>query len=471
MDTTSRQVPFRFYWIAVFLLFPLLWIICRYSGFNGLYGQDSHEYLRYLRALTGFVKGAGDPGPFFWPVMYPFAGMIFSLIMPSILSLQMVSLAAGMLTFLYCNKLLQVIYPAGKERQRYCIFFILLSPFFIRASVVGMSDMLCCYFLTACYYYAFLWKQKENSRDVILACCFGLLAIQTRYAAALMMLPLIPVIFSLFRNRYSILFLVIASGTLALTPTVFFKPQEGFSFLHHPWLETWNPVNIFKSRFVTSEGIFDYTFPNIIYVLAVNLHPGYCFAGIAFLLFSLKPDPAIPRLWIVSIFIYLIFLAGIPFQNLRFLLPVFPFIMIILYPGFEKLWRKIPTLKYRIWIMSAAFVLQMVFTYRAILPMYKYQQEEFVIAEELKQRPPVKLYTFSIDGALRTYQVPQEIINLWNMTDPNPVSGSLVLYNPSRFEMQYTSTPPSRIYNQWRKQGRLAYDKALNNGWHLYKVR
>jgi hypothetical protein len=44
----------QFSWIPVLLFVPFSWLICRLADFNGLYGQDSHEYLRYSKELANY---------------------------------------------------------------------------------------------------------------------------------------------------------------------------------------------------------------------------------------------------------------------------------------------------------------------------------------------------------------------------------------------------------------------------------
>ena len=67
--------------LLLFLSLTLLLFAVRViSGFNGLYGQDAYEYLRYTGRLTLFFQKGVNPGEFFWPVGYPFIASLLNLI-------------------------------------------------------------------------------------------------------------------------------------------------------------------------------------------------------------------------------------------------------------------------------------------------------------------------------------------------------------------------------------------------------
>ncbi|CAN5584139.1 hypothetical protein BH11BAC2_BH11BAC2_09030 [soil metagenome] len=461
----------RFYWLPVILMIPLIWIICRLTGFNGLYGQDSHEYLRYSKAIASFLTGGTEPGSFFWPVGYPVITAFVSFLVPDILSLQFVSLISAAVCFIFFCKTLKLLYPEGTQRQRYAIFLLFCSPFFIRAAITGMSDMLCCAFLSIFFYYLLIFDRKQEGPALLLAVFAGIMAIQTRYIAGVFLLPLIPACIPFLKKQFSLLLIAAAIGIFTFSPSFFLRAQENFAFLHHPWVKNWSLLYLFQFSFNTQEGAFSYTFPNILYVLALIFHPGFCFPAGLLLFFSFKRKSPVPKWWIVSLILFLVYLAGIPFQNMRFLLPGLPLLLLFLYPGFEVASSYIKNRTSKLIILTVIFGIQMGLTYRAIRPFYQYQQEEYIVASELKHQPNRTLYTFSIDGALHTYSVQQEIVNIWNNPDAIMESESLFLYNPNRFNRQYKDTPPGKIYRKLRVEGRLISLKSLPNGWELYRIR
>ena len=88
----NQKGNIQFYWITILIGMPIFFIMYRILNFNGLYGQDAHEYYRYSLALANFLTGGPDTEPFFWPVLYPAIGAILSIVFPNILSLQILSL-------------------------------------------------------------------------------------------------------------------------------------------------------------------------------------------------------------------------------------------------------------------------------------------------------------------------------------------------------------------------------------------
>jgi hypothetical protein len=57
--------------LALFIIPFLLMLILRIVGFDGLYGQDSYEYLRYATAIHYYRPDGSHPGIYFWPVLFP----------------------------------------------------------------------------------------------------------------------------------------------------------------------------------------------------------------------------------------------------------------------------------------------------------------------------------------------------------------------------------------------------------------
>jgi hypothetical protein len=450
---------------------PIFFLIYRVLNFNGLYGQDAHEYYRYTLVLANFLTGGPEPGAFFWPVLYPAAGALLSIVLPNILSLQILSLLSGAWTYINFCRILNLMYPKGTMRQRYAFLYLFCSPFFIRAFSIGMSDILAMAFLTASWLKYLEWNSRRELYLLLISICFGLFAVQTRYVSIILLIPLIPGILSILKERSTNILIIVFGIIIALTPSIIFRSIDFETIVSHPWVLSWNPLNIFKHAFTTQEGTFNYTFPNIAYVLAVIFHPGFMFTGLILLYFNFKTEFRKLNWWIISLGIYLVFLAGIPFQNLRFLLLAFPIVLLLLYPGYEEMMRKVIFKRYKIILFVLFILIQFALASRAIEPLYIYQQEEIAISNEIKKYPNTTIYCFGINGALKTYDVQQEVINLWNVSNPLLPSGALFLYNQLRFEKQYKITPPGKIYQKMRGQGRLMYLKTLPNGWQLYRIR
>lgn len=92
----------------VFYTMPLALLGFRFLiDFNGLYGQDSHEYLRYTCRLLDFWTSGSNPGDYFWPMNYPFYGSFLALIIhPVVFALQLLSMLSLVFTSVYLYRLL-----------------------------------------------------------------------------------------------------------------------------------------------------------------------------------------------------------------------------------------------------------------------------------------------------------------------------------------------------------------------------
>ena len=94
-----------FYLKAGFL--TILFFIVRFVlQFDGLYGQDAYEYLRYTNEMYSFFANGTLLGDYFWGIGYPFFGCIFNFFVhDGAVALQLVSLAAALITWIYTDKM------------------------------------------------------------------------------------------------------------------------------------------------------------------------------------------------------------------------------------------------------------------------------------------------------------------------------------------------------------------------------
>lgn len=406
IDTNTVARPtLQFYWLSVLLFLCIALLTCRLFGFNGLYGQDSHEYLRYAMAIKLYLNGGPDAGNFLWPVVYPLVVALLSFLAPIKICLQVVSIFSVAVCYLYFGKSLNLLYPKGTQRQRLAFVCLLCSPFFLRTSVLAMSDMLCCALLSAFYFHLIKVEKYHNKKSLIIAVALAIVVVQVRYAAIILLLPIIPIIIKNIRQHHTIILAIFAAFIISLSPSFFLRPELNTGFIHHPWLINWSPMNLLKQDFNKLDGTLHYTFPNIIYVFALFVHPGFCFFLPIMCYFMWKIIPNISPWWNASILIYLFFLGGIPFQNLRFLLLVFPLILLVIYSRFEVAFNHLKNRTARLFLRLGVFLLQAGCAYRAIRSFYSFQQEELMISKALNEMPTSTAYTFALDGALRTYEI------------------------------------------------------------------
>src|SRR5579883_1529147 len=93
---------YRIYIIFLLLTFAFTIIV----HFNGLYGQDSYEYLRYTYRLVWFVRTGNPPGDFYWPLLYPVVGAVLSIIQKPVFALQLISMLSLVGAAFYLKKIL-----------------------------------------------------------------------------------------------------------------------------------------------------------------------------------------------------------------------------------------------------------------------------------------------------------------------------------------------------------------------------
>ena len=455
---------------AIFFAVIFIW------KFNGLYGQDSHEYLGYSRSLSLFFSEGKNPNNFFWPVNYSLAGAILSfLTINNILSLQLISLGSFLFSIFYLKRILSLDFDdAQKKISFYVSVAFVLSPIMLVYSQVIMSDMLCLFFITAGFYHTIKFEKKIKYKDYLLAVMLITAAVSTRYVSIVVLIfpavSLIKVFVRNFQIKTFIFSLLIAA--IILLPEVILKFNYRSDFLNNAWLKNWNPLNIIGASFNTPEGYFSYRFPNIIYAFENLFHPAFIFMGIILIPLIRKSDFGIypVKQSITIIILYVIFIAGIPFQNLRFLILTFPFVIIVLYKPFLRLnsYLKHPIIK-KLLVLSLAVIQLFLYGYMFNI-IHKQNKLEREISDYLKGFPGRIIYTFSIDQALRTYNVKNRIINLWRDKVTDYPDSSLVLFNQEKFTQQWEGKNPMINWNYFEKNYSSNKIKQFEDGWELYEI-
>ncbi|MBI3239053.1 MAG: glycosyltransferase family 39 protein, partial [Flavobacteriia bacterium] len=168
-------------WLYVVVPVVLLFLGTLLIDFNGLYGQDSHTYLRFTKELkTEWFTGT-EAASFFWPKGYSAAGATLSLIgLSELWSLRIVSLLALTGSLLLARAIIRFMW--NKDGSLFLMLGAATQIYFVRAGFLVMSDI-----LTACLImamiYAYLRYLKEPSlRWIIGVFFFATLAFFTRYA-------------------------------------------------------------------------------------------------------------------------------------------------------------------------------------------------------------------------------------------------------------------------------------------------
>lgn len=465
----------KLYWYILFLLLILafIWLI----HFNGLYGQDSYEYLRYARALKEFTRTGNSPGDYFWPMLYPVIGTCFSFIFPLPFAMQLISILSLILSAIYLEQLLTLLFRIENSVSRlYVLLFFLLSPYMLRGSIVIMSDALTIVCIVAGTYYFELYKKTHEEKYFLLIVFLFTAAINTRYAAFVIIFPFaIAALFTFLLNfKSSTLTASIGIILLLILPHLLIRIHSPFSFIHHEWYNTWSPLNLFRHQFNTTDGYSSYFFYNVFYAFFNVFHPAFCFAGIALLvatmlagyrrLKSLTP-------YLISVLLYALFMAGIPFQDMRYLLLSFPFVLLMLFPGYQYLAEFFKIKRVGRYIVVSVILIQLALFCRVFLPFYTDNKTEKQVAASMLHYQGKMLCTFSIDGALKNYGYTGKIINMWSTkidTLQKIDSNLLVLFNMGQFSQVWKNGNPMQNWDFLHKEYRMVKIEDMPDGWTLY---
>lgn len=470
MNQRPVRKNIQFNWLVIVLALPAGALICYLTGFNGLYGQEGHENYRYLSYILQSLEGKPTPLYSQNAVLYPLLGAMASLFIAKLFSLQAISLVASGFCYIGFCRLLNLVYTEGRQRQRYAFLLLFMSPYFLRAAFSALPDMLAMSFMVWSFFFCVKWQSRHKIRHAALSLGLAILAVETRYTLLFLLLPVLSMMISVARKRLSHFLLLIFTGITAITPVILFKSTDLLDFLNHPWLHHWSP-----SHLIGRQSSFGHTYPlpNGLAVLALFVHPGFCFLSIPLIWLSMKLPDIMRKngLLITGLFSFIFFIACLPVQEVRLLLPALPLMLLFLYPAYERLVYLFKSRNLRVGLYLFATLLQVALCIRSMAPVMQLQQEEKIVASALRMSGEGRLITFEMDGALRTYGVPQEVVNLWFA--PNPVlnAGDMLLIQPLKLETEYHESPAYSMYIRLKQQGSLVYLRSIGSGWELYRIR
>jgi len=304
---------------------------------------------------------------------------------------------------------------------------------------------------------------------------FSVSATMTRYVSVLIVFPFIVVtIIDFFKHKNNLkhIPLLILIMVILLFPHYLVRNFNYNLFLSHPALQNWSIGNFFKSDFTTTEGLFHYPYINLLYAFSHILHPRYLFTGIMFLPFLFLNQLAFKNRGIIflSILIYALFLAGIPYQNNRFLLLTFPLVLICFFPAFNYISDIKPLKSNFHFVVGFIIIAQTVLVTKAFKPILERNHFELKIAELLKPYQYQKLYSFDIDIALKGRNLKFDYKNLWEKRYTNFKEGDLVLFHPTKFEKQWNNKNPMLNWSYLNSNYQLKTILNCPNGWKLYRI-
>ena len=461
-----------------FIGIPILFlIVLQFVGFDGLYGQDSYEYLRYTRAIQDYIIGGPHPESFYWPVLYPFLGSLLGFTFGNvIMGLQLLTAISFSLTSIYLYKTIHLLYPKNPSLVfYYVLIFGLLSPYFLKSGLVVMSDVLASMFIIMTFYHFFKSYQRKTSFSLVFF--FATCALMTRYATLLITLPVILLaIYFVFKRRA---FLDILIGgifsILVCIPFIILQMDNLYEGTSNYFLKSWSFLTYFKSSYETIDGMQSYGFPNLIFVLSILVHPGFIFIGAPLTGFTLlklsKKGLTYPQnVFLISIITYFIFLAGIPFQNIRVLGLLFPLILLFFYPAFKELTSIKWIVKYKYILGITCIIIQLALWSYTFKNVYIRTSFEKQLAHSMTYYQGKKLYSFDVDISLEGRGLNFDYKNMYLELYNDFKKNDLILFHPTKFAAQWKDKNPMLNWNRLQKDYILKLIKKGPDGWNLYQI-
>lgn len=469
--------PTRFFYNNLILIcIPLLFlIILRIAGFDGLYGQDSYEYLRYTNAIEDYILTDKHPGPCFWPVLYSTLASLLGLMLGNAFALQLISCLSFSITCIFILKTTQLLYPNAQFRFYYVFLFGLFCPFLLKTGLIVMSDALACVFVILAFYFFFKSYYKNTALTPVFI--FTTCAVMSRYPSLIITFPII--IYALYlvikRKKYK-QFIVAATLSLVVTiPFLIFQWGALFEASSNSFLKVWSVSNYFKSSYITEDGAQNYTFPNVIYSFYLFFHPGFIFIGVILSLITLKNFKSLfsfhQKILIFCITLYIFFLAGIPFQNPRVLVLVFPLILILLFPAFTQLMTIKLVKQFVLPIGIICTGLQLTLFTITFKPIYNRTIIEKEIAVLIKPYQGKTLFSFDVDLAMQGRELNFNYKNMFVKRYKSFSKNDLILFNPSRYEIQWKDKTPMLNWEFIKKNYALKVVETHPKGWKLYQIQ
>jgi hypothetical protein len=444
-------------------------------GFDGLYGQDSYEYLRYANAIQEYIIDGVHPGTYFWPVLYPTLGSLLGFVFGSTaFALQFISCMSFGIACIYMLKTIRLLYPKANYHFLYVLIFAVFCPFLLKMGLIVMSDALALVFVVLTVYFFFKSHIKNTNLAPIFV--FATCALMTRYASLFITFPLIVYALYLVWKRKQFLQLLLAGlvSFIVAIPFLIFQWGALFEASENPFLQTWSVANYFKSSFTTGDGTANYTFPNLIYTLYVFFHPGFIFLGSILSVMLLKNYKSLlafhQKVLLICSGLYILFLAGIPFQNPRVIGLVFPLILVLLFPAFLKLLEIKFVKRMAIPALAISLVLQIVFFVMTFKLIFERTIIEKELAAMIQPYQSAKLYSFDVDLAMQGRGLDFDFKNMFVERYENFQKNDLILFDPARYKIQWKDKTPMQNWEFIEKKYSLEVLESHAKGWKLYRI-
>lgn len=481
------------------------------NSFDGLYGQDAYAYYDYARDLFTALTHLQPPPPFWWPLGYPvLLNVAFLVGGVNVVSAQAVTVLCGALVAPFAFALTYEAAPRPYKTFAAIVAGLIcaVAGQLVQSSVVIMADAPALMFATLG---AWLLLRYARTRHLITLCVAALavgfavwirwqnLIFAAAWVAAFLLIELAPNPNAETKTplKLEIFHVVLALALigLVLSPQIFVRFASDAPLAGQSWLEGWGIRNAFARSFDNVDGHFDYALPVAVFTAQVFAHPAYLFAlFLPFLLIGValvKPSRSTRRPlsqetskvlqlalitlllgWTLAMFL---FLAGIPYENFRFMLGLFTPLGVFSGLGAGWLWNRWRASRLRFalvgWI-AVALLVMLLWEPRVLAPVLDIKAQELAQAQWLQQNIPNDgvLWTLGLDGPLQTYTF-LHTAELWGKSadDLRATAPAYLFVDVSNLETQWRDKSPGLLFTQLHDSGHL-YSIATYGTFTLFRI-
>jgi hypothetical protein len=452
------------------------------TGFDGLYGQDSFAYYDFAQGLHNGLLNGDIPSGFFWPVGYPALLVIaFTLFGQSIGVAQaftlLVSALLGPLMYAILRQL-------GTQRLAACAggLTIIVCGQLNQSSLVVMSDVPALFWGMLSLWYLLKHQHKPTTLHVVLACTYLACATMTRWTYGLLF---VPTIVSVMVNRHTIrwptliLALGLASGIIGLQFLI--SQQYDSPGVNHAFVEGWRIQNALAAEVRTSEGVFHFSEPNLRFYASPLLDTYYLSPLLLIWLvlgvYQLRCLEKSNLILVVGAWLPYFFLIGIPQQNIRYGLMLFPVVAILVGLGVDWMaQRRWPAIVYAVFVvLFCAGLVQGAQTGSQVIQQFitRHQQDKHTaawIAEQIPDQSTVFAFGFTL--TLQHY-TPLEVKELYyesaETLAQSDLDNAYLVVNEWNLETQWIGTETYRAYT-WLRDERGLNRIGRNGNFTLFQI-
>lgn len=340
--------------IGLFLVALLVRVLVLVAyPFDGLYGQDAFGYYDYARQLWLSTRLGQAPAPFYWPLGYPaLVALAFSFWGFAPRAGQIVSLLSGALIAPLVFWLTREAIASPIERIPLgAILAALVAAIggeLLQLSLAVMADAPAIMWAFVSALTLVRYTRTHRARWLLLASLTLALAILTRWVFGVLIAPWALACLLTWRSAGAKRTVAHAALAAAL-PLPLFALQYGAlipsNSIEHAWLVGWNPVHALMRTFDNADGHFEYALPVGLFYAQPLAHPSYLFPlltpFVVVGLWAMRRATSTLRIvvvgWLAAAYL---FLMGIPYENFRFGLTLWPPLVVLMGVGLEWVWQK-----------------------------------------------------------------------------------------------------------------------------------